>query len=364
MTKFYFLILCLFSFGFLSAQEELSKEEKERRERNIQAGNPFAKFGYKAKVATLSKGKYLEVHDLDSIVTIGTTRWHVDKNKIVGDIVIDSLNPDARPIGDVAGRWISPDPLSEEFPEWSPYTMTFNNPIKFVDPDGRAPISSEWIPTIEETKDANGKVNGGKLALKMEKGDNAQTLSKTLGISQKEANKLFNNMQSNNSTSILVPESIAEPINNAIADTYNNSNSYEDSILIPDGWETNYNCFESGMAISNGNTPDFNNVMSPFEFSSTLKSEYSVASPSEYKFGSTVIRFGQDKSNIFGMNYNVSTHAATYLGTSNNGTIYTWSKNGMFDKPGIFTLPALEKTYGKNQGVGPTKNESGFYNKN
>ena len=121
----------------------LSKEEKERRERNIQAGNPFTKFGYKAKVATLSKGKYLEVHDLDSIVTIGTTRWHVDKNKIVGDIVIDSLNPDARPIGDVAGRWISPDPLSEEFPEWSPYNFCFDNPLKFVDPDGRAAF--DWI---------------------------------------------------------------------------------------------------------------------------------------------------------------------------------------------------------------------------
>ena len=36
----------------------------------------------------------------------------------------------------------------------------------------------------------------------------------------------------------------------------------------------------------------------------------------------------------------------------------------MIDKPGIFTLPGLESLYGKNQGVGPTKNESGFYNKN
>lgn len=150
MRNYYFLILCLFSFGVLSAQEELSKEEKERRERNIQAGNPFAKFGYKAKVATLSKGKYLEVHDLDSIVTIGTTRWHVDKNKIVGDIVIDSLNPDARPIGDVAGRWFSVDPLSEEFSNWSPYNFVYNNPLNYIDPDGRSgePVIDKKNKTI------------------------------------------------------------------------------------------------------------------------------------------------------------------------------------------------------------------------
>ena len=140
MSKFYFLLICLFSVGFLSAQEKLTKEEKARRDKNIQAGNPFAKFGSKVKIATLSKGKYLEFHDLDSIVVIGTIRWHVYKNKIVGDIIIDSINPDARPIGDAAGLWISPDPLSEEFPSWSPYSFSFNNPIRFVDPDGRAPF--------------------------------------------------------------------------------------------------------------------------------------------------------------------------------------------------------------------------------
>jgi hypothetical protein len=364
MSKFYFLLICLFSLGFLSAQEKLTKEEKARRDKNIQAGNPFAKFGSKVKIATLSNGKYLEFHDLDSIVIIGTIRWHVYKNKIVGDIIIDSINPDARPIGDAAGLWISPDPLSEEFPSWSPYSFSFNNPIRFVDPDGRAAISSEWIPTIEETKDSNGKVNGGKLALKMEERDNAQTLSKTLGINQKEANKLFKDMQSNNSKLILVPESIAQPINNAIADIFNNPNNYEDSMFVPDSFETNYNCFESTMSISKGKTPNFNSIMAPFNFSSTLKTDYSVSSPSDYKFGSTIIRFGQDQKNIFGMISNISTHAATYLGTSSNGTIYTWSKNGMIDKPGIFTLPSLESLYGKNQGVGPTKNESGFYNKN
>lgn len=147
MRKIYFLVLCFFTFGVLSAQEKLSKEEQARREKNIQAGNPFAKFGYKAKVATLSKGKYLEVHDLDSIVTIGSVRYHVDKNQIVGTIVIDTTDMYARPIGDIPSRWLSPDPLSEEFSDWSPYTMCFDNPIKFIDPDGRAPV--DWIKNIK-----------------------------------------------------------------------------------------------------------------------------------------------------------------------------------------------------------------------
>jgi hypothetical protein len=133
---FAFLLVC--GTGF--SQDELSKEEQERREKNIEAGNPFARFGYKAKVATLSKGKYLEFHDLDSIVTIGSVRFNVYKSQIVGHIVQDTLNPDAQPIGDVTGRWMSPDPLSSEYPNWSPYSFTANTPINLIDPDGREPI--------------------------------------------------------------------------------------------------------------------------------------------------------------------------------------------------------------------------------
>ena len=143
MRQFYFLFLCFLTFGVLSAQEKLSKEEQARREKNIQAANPFAKFGYKAKIATLSKGKYLEVHDLDSIVTIGTVRYHVDKHQIVGNITIDTTDMYARPITDSPSRWLSPDPLSEEFPSWSPYSFVYDNPLRFVDPDGRA--GQDWV---------------------------------------------------------------------------------------------------------------------------------------------------------------------------------------------------------------------------
>lgn len=144
MKQFYFLIMFLLVSGAVSAQEKLTKEEQQRREKNIQAANPFAQYGYKGKVATLSKGKYLEVHDLDSIVTIGSVRFHVDRKEIVGFVAADTVNGEyARPIGDMPSRWLSVDPLAEEFPEWSPYTFSFNNPIRYVDPDGRAPL--DWF---------------------------------------------------------------------------------------------------------------------------------------------------------------------------------------------------------------------------
>lgn len=40
----------------------------------------------------------------------------------------------------MSGRWLSVDPLSYLAPGWSPYNYAFNNPNKYIDPDGRFPI--------------------------------------------------------------------------------------------------------------------------------------------------------------------------------------------------------------------------------
>ncbi|MFB9064883.1 hypothetical protein ACFFUQ_12695, partial [Flavobacterium branchiarum] len=146
------LILLVLSFNVVSAQEILSKEEQERRAKNVLAGNPFAKYGSKAHVATLSNGKYLEVHDLDSIVTIGRVRWHVKNQQIVGRIIHDPTDPYAQPIGDAVGRWISPDPLGEKMPNYGSYVYAFNNPIRFIDPDGRAPLPYDIITNVSNKK--------------------------------------------------------------------------------------------------------------------------------------------------------------------------------------------------------------------
>lgn len=120
----------------LKSRDNLTPEEAERRRKNIEAGNPFKKRGYYPKVATLSKGKYLEFHDKDSIVSIGSVRFNRKTKEIVEFREIDVSNPDAQPYLDTAGRWFSPDPLSEEYPDWTPYRFGFNNPIRFTDPTG------------------------------------------------------------------------------------------------------------------------------------------------------------------------------------------------------------------------------------
>lgn len=136
--------------------------------------NPFAKYGYDVKVLTMTNGRFNEFFDMDTVVQIGDLLFNTNSMKIIGFAEKDSITP--MPDASVISRWVSPDPLAEEYWSLSPYNYCLNDPILFVDPNGM------WVVNIISNTDDDGNTTYS-LNFTAEKDDNIETLSKQLGVS-------------------------------------------------------------------------------------------------------------------------------------------------------------------------------------
>lgn len=96
--------------------------------------NPFSKMGYKKQITyTSSKGEFEEFHDNADVVEIGSVYFNTKTKKVVGYVNEEKENAEVA----TATSAMSVDPLCEKYYWISPYAFCLNNPVKYVDPDGR-----------------------------------------------------------------------------------------------------------------------------------------------------------------------------------------------------------------------------------
>lgn len=119
------LILTLFfiCYGFLSNAQD----------------NPYEVFGYKPKNVFEDKTEKFTIINSDTTSLIKRLVFDAEKRQIEflnekGEVINRMIISEEQLF-----RFLTIDPLSEKMRRWTPYSYAFDNPLRFIDPDGMSP---------------------------------------------------------------------------------------------------------------------------------------------------------------------------------------------------------------------------------
>ncbi len=195
----------------------------------------------------------------------------------------------------VIGRWTTPDPMQQNYPGWSPYNYTLDNPIRYTDPTG------QWVASYDSS--------GNIVNVQAEKGDNLAGLYNQLSISAEDFAKKFNISDMANfeviagqTTFNITDFVLALGANTAFSVDPMNMNCFS-SCLVGTG------VFSEEVAVSNGS-----------HFTQEAQSMFGLASQSSAQTGSIVTWVD---------NNGITHHAAIYVIMNQSGQQYFLGRPGL-----------------------------------
>lgn len=106
--------------------------------------SPYAIFGDSSVVllteAERSGKQFLEIMNSDKFAEVQRMEFEQKTGKIRLFDKDDNLIEEGILAPETIARFLSVDPLASDFASWSPYNYAVNNPVSYIDPDGRSAV--------------------------------------------------------------------------------------------------------------------------------------------------------------------------------------------------------------------------------